>query len=97
MINARDFVDPARDRGFIWYAGVPCSFLTPFINAVIGDPELDYLSSANEGDAVAAAAGAWIGGTRSIAMMQNSGLGVVLSQQNSGRHSDLHGLKGLRL
>ena len=87
MINARDFVDPARDRGFIWYAGVPCSFLTPFINAVIGDPELDYLSSANEGDAVAAAAGAWIGGTRSIAMMQNSGLGNAVSPLTSLTHT----------
>lgn len=87
MINARDFVDPARDRGFTWYAGVPCSFLTPFINAIIGDAELDYLSSTNEGDAVAAAAGAWIGGTRSIAMMQNSGLGNAVSPLTSLTHT----------
>jgi phosphonopyruvate decarboxylase len=34
MIEARHFVEAARERGFHWYAGVPCSFLTPFINYV---------------------------------------------------------------
>jgi phosphonopyruvate decarboxylase len=28
MIEARHFVEAARERGFHWYAGVPCSFLT---------------------------------------------------------------------
>lgn len=37
MIEARDFVEAARQRGFRWYAGVPCSFLTPFINYVLQD------------------------------------------------------------
>ena len=40
MIEARQFVEAARERGFHWYAGVPCSFLTPFINYVLQDPSL---------------------------------------------------------
>jgi phosphonopyruvate decarboxylase len=83
MIHARDFVDAARARGFDFYAGVPCSFLTPFINYVIGDASLDYVSAANEGDAVAIAAGATIGGRRGVAMMQNSGLGNAVSPLTS--------------
>ena len=83
MIHARDFVDAARARGFRCYAGVPCSFLTPFINFVIGAPGLRYLSAANEGDAVAIAAGAWLGGQRAVAMMQNSGLGNAVSPLTS--------------
>ena len=39
--------------GFTRYTGVPCSYLTPFINYVINDEQLTYISSANEGDAVA--------------------------------------------
>ena len=62
MIEAAEFVNAAREAGFDWYAGVPCSFLTPFINYVIGEPALTYVSAANEGDAVAVAAGAVIGG-----------------------------------
>ena len=83
MLTANEFLDPARDLGFDWYAGVPCSFLTPFINYVIGDSALTYVGTANEGDAVAAAAGAVIGGRRGVAMMQNSGLGNAVSQLTS--------------
>ena len=79
MIQSEDFVESARMLGFKRYTGVPCSFLTPFINYVINDPHLNYVSSANEGDALAAAAGAAIGGERSIVMMQNSGLGNAVS------------------
>lgn len=86
MIEAGEFVEAARHRGCDWYAGVPCSFLTPFINYVIGDPALTYLSAANEGDAVAAAAGATIGGRIGVAMMQNSGLGNAVSPLTSLTH-----------
>jgi phosphonopyruvate decarboxylase len=83
MIEAAQFVEAARARGFDWYAGVPCSFLTPFINYVLQDPTLHYLSAANEGDAVALIAGATLGGKRGIAMMQNSGLGNAVSPLTS--------------
>ena len=83
MIEAEDFVEAAFARGFDFYAGVPCSFLTPFINYVINSDKLRYISAANEGDAVALAAGAVIGGRRAVAMMQNSGLGNAVSPLTS--------------
>ncbi len=83
MIEAEDFVEAARRRGFTWYTGVPCSFLTPFINYVINNDALNYVSSANEGDAVATAAGLALGGKRAVAMMQNSGLGNAVSPLTS--------------
>lgn len=83
MIEAAQFVEAARERGFDWYAGVPCSYLTPFINYVLQDPTLHYVSAANEGDAVALIAGATLGGKRGIAMMQNSGLGNAVSPLTS--------------
>ena len=83
MIDAADFIAPAKALGFRRWAGVPCSFLTPFINSVIDDPEMSYLSAANEGDAVAAAAGAAVAGERAVAMMQNSGLGNAVSPLSS--------------
>ena len=60
MIEARHFVEAARERGFHWYAGVPCSFLTPFINYVLQDPSLHYVSMANEVHAVALIAGVMV-------------------------------------
>src|SRR5580692_4358685 len=97
MIEARNFVESARERGFLRYAGVPCSFLTPFINYVLQDPSLEYLSMANEGDAVALIAGVALAGDawsargggpepshgRGVVMMQNSGLGNAVSPLTS--------------
>jgi len=83
MIEAADFIRPAKAMGFKTWAGVPCSFLTPFINSVIDDPEMTYISSANEGDAVATASGAALGGQPAVAMMQNSGLGNAISPLSS--------------
>jgi phosphonopyruvate decarboxylase len=89
VIEAHQFVEAARERGFRWYAGVPCSFLTPFINYVLQDPSLEYVSMGNEGDAVALIAGVALGGNgaagpgRGITMMQNSGLGNAVSPLTS--------------
>ena len=83
MIQAEEFVEVASKFGFSWYTGVPCSFLTPFINYVINDSNLTYISSANEGDAVATAAGAVIGGKKAVVMMQNSGLGNAVNPLTS--------------
>lgn len=86
MIEANQFVALARQLGFDFWAAVPCSYLTPLINYTIGETGLTYISSANEGDAVAAAAGAALGGRRSVVMMQNSGLGNAVSPLTSLNH-----------
>lgn len=86
MIKAAQFVEAARVRGFNWYAGVPCSFLTPLINFVSRDPSLHYISAGNEGDAVALIAGVTLGsmnGQRGVTLMQNSGLGNAVSPLTS--------------
>jgi phosphonopyruvate decarboxylase len=89
LIEARHFVEAARERGFSWYAGVPCSYLTPFIDFVLQDTSLHYVSMANEGDAVALIAGVTLANgpdrplQRGIAMMQNSGLGNAVSPLTS--------------
>ena len=89
LIEARQFIEPARERGFFWYAGVPCSYLTPFINYVLQDEGLRYVSMANEGDAVALIAGVALAQSdgipagRGVVMMQNSGLGNAVSPLTS--------------
>jgi phosphonopyruvate decarboxylase len=83
MIDAESFLEAGRARGFALYSGVPCSYLTPFINYTIGSPRLRYIAAANEGDAVAIAAGADLGGVRSVVMFQNSGLGNAVNPLTS--------------
>jgi phosphonopyruvate decarboxylase len=87
MIEAEAFVGAARARGFALWAGVPCSYLTPFINYVIGADGLRYVAAANEGDAAAIAAGAELAGARAIVMFQNSGLGNAVNPLTSLCHT----------
>ena len=83
MIAADDFLKPAAVAGFDFYTGVPCSFLTPIINRVIGAEACDYVAAASEGEAVGIAAGAWLAGRGSVVMMQNSGLGNAVNPLTS--------------
>jgi phosphonopyruvate decarboxylase len=83
MITADAFIAAASARGFDFYTGVPCSFLTPLINGVLSDRALAYVGAASEGEAVAIAAGAWLAGRRTVVMCQNSGLGNAVNPLTS--------------
>jgi len=87
VIPPHTFVDAARKLGFVLWTGVPCSYLTPFINYVIDDPDSRHVAAANEGDAVAIAAGATLAGQRAIVMFQNSGLGNAVNPLTSLTHT----------
>jgi phosphonopyruvate decarboxylase len=81
MINTEIFGLELKKLGFDFYCGVPCSYLNPFINFAIN--ECEYVTSVNEGEAVAIAAGASIGGRKSVILMQNSGLSNAASPLTS--------------
>ena len=83
MIKAQQFVQPALERGYSFWSGVPCSFLTPFINYVIQSPDLDYVGAASEGEALGIAAGAYLAGRRTVVICQNSGLGNAVNPLTS--------------
>ena len=83
MIAAEVFIEKAKARGFDFYSGVPCSYLKPFINYVINSSDLRYVAAANEGDAVAIAAGAGLGEKKGVVMFQNSGLGNAINPLTS--------------
>lgn len=72
MIATQQFGNELKKLGYNFYSGVPCSFLKYLINYAIN--ECDYVMAANEGDAVAIASGAYLGGKKSVVLMQNSGL-----------------------
>jgi phosphonopyruvate decarboxylase len=81
MINTREFGEELKKLGFAFFSGVPCSFLKSLINYAIN--ECEYVAAANEGDAVAIASGAYIGGRKSVVLMQNSGLTNAVSPLTS--------------
>lgn len=83
MISAASFVEHLRGLGYSQYAGVPCSFLKPFINYVIDDATLDYVGAASEGEAVGFTLGAYLAGRKTVTMCQNSGLGNMVNPLTS--------------
>jgi phosphonopyruvate decarboxylase len=83
MIEAAAFIEPALARGYRFWTGVPCSFLTPFINYVISSPKLTYVGAASEGEAVGVAFGAHLAGAKTVVICQNSGLGNTVNPLTS--------------
>jgi len=83
MIEARQFMDLALKRDYTFWTGVPCSFLTPFINYVSQSPDLDYLVATSEGEGIGIAAGAYLAGRNTVVMCQNSGLGNMVNPLTS--------------
>lgn len=81
MLNAIDLCRDLAERGFGFFSGVPCSFLDSLINAA--SRQNRYVIATNEGDAVAIAAGAGVGGHRGVVLMQNSGLANAISPLTS--------------
>ncbi|UJF33220.1 phosphonopyruvate decarboxylase [Paenibacillus hexagrammi] len=77
MISTKVFGEELKTLGYDFFTGVPCSFLNDLINYAINDCE--YISAANEGDAVAIASGAYLGGRKAVTLMQNSGLANAVS------------------
>ncbi|WHY75309.1 phosphonopyruvate decarboxylase [Neobacillus sp. WH10] len=81
MLETTTFGNHLKALGFDFYTGVPCSFLKDLINYSIN--ESNYIAAANEGDAVAIAAGAYLGGRKPVVLMQNSGLTNAISPLSS--------------
>lgn len=83
MITAGSFIEHLRRLGYSQFAGVPCSFFTPFLNYVIDDPALDYVGATSEGEAVGITLGAALAGRKTVTMCQNSGLGNMVNPLTS--------------
>ncbi|OGV63245.1 MAG: phosphonopyruvate decarboxylase [Lentisphaerae bacterium RIFOXYB12_FULL_65_16] len=81
MINTAQFGDLLRSYGYDFCTGVPCSFLKGLINDALN--QTDYIIAPNEGEAVAIASGAWLGGRKPVVLLQNSGLGNAVNPLSS--------------
>ncbi len=83
MIDAAAFLNALLARGYSHFAGVPCSFLRPFINYVIDSDALDYVGAASEGEAVGVSLGSHLAGAKTVTLCQNSGLGNMVNPLTS--------------
>ncbi len=83
MISAGAFLDELVRLEFDFVAGVPCSFLTPWLAELNASSKMVHVGAASEGEAVAIAAGAWLAGRKTVVFCQNSGLGNAVNPLTS--------------
>jgi len=77
MIESDEFVQALEGIGCDFFTGVPDTILAGIIE-VLGERRL-YTPAVREDEAVAMAAGAFLGGKIPVVLMQNSGLGNALN------------------
>jgi len=73
-----------KDRGYTNFTGVPCSLLKGIFRLIEevsekSDESLVYVPAVREDSALGVASGMYLGGKKSVVLMQNSGLGYSLN------------------
>ena len=74
-MKADEFCLLLKDYGFNFFAGVPCTILKDIISHLLNDRDVIYVTAAREEEAIGIATGAYLGGKKSVVLMQNSGVG----------------------
>ena len=77
MKNARKILQSLKSVGVRLIVSLPDSWLVDLEVLANEDSEVRHLFVANEGDGVAVCGGAWLGGTKSAMLLENSGLLVA--------------------
>ncbi len=86
-LDPRAIVQALMAHDFGPYIGVPCSYLGPVLTCLEQEYPNAYLAAANEGEAVAIAAGAQLAGRQPVVILQNSGLGNAVNPLSSLCHT----------
>jgi phosphonopyruvate decarboxylase len=81
VIEATELARGLVGRGFGRFAGVPCSHLDGLIQVLSAEGR--YVAAADEGAALAIAAGSQLSGQRAGVLIQNSGLGNLVNPLTS--------------
>lgn len=97
MLNAKDFYKALEESGIKLFCGVPDSLLKEFC-ACVADltPAGRHIITANEGNALAVAAGHYLASRRPAAVyMQNSGLGNIVNPLLSLTDEEVYNIPAL--
>ncbi|SEG89418.1 phosphonopyruvate decarboxylase [Thermomonospora echinospora] len=83
MIDPVECCRRLKLHGCTYFSGVPCSYFASLLQALDLDPGMRYVEAANEGSALATAAGVALAGGRPVVVLQNSGLGNLVNPLTS--------------
>ena len=68
-----------KNQGADFFVSVPCKLLGGLINLLEKDESVDYLAANKEEEALGICAGAHLGGKTPVMIMQNTGIGTMIS------------------
>jgi phosphonopyruvate decarboxylase len=94
MVNLQYLFDSLRSQGVNFFTGVPDSLLNNFCLYLVHNiPDGLHVLAANEGNAVAIAAGHYMAtGDIPVVYMQNSGIGNATNPLLSLTHNSVYGI-----
>ena len=93
MINPAEFCKILKKHNIMFYTGVPDSLLKNFCACLDNDNTIKNIISANEGAAIALAAGYYLSTEKiGVVYMQNSGLGNAINPLLSLADKDVYGI-----
>ncbi|WP_407185249.1 phosphonopyruvate decarboxylase [Bradyrhizobium centrosematis] len=82
-IQTNVLLSKLRTAGYTLFSGVPCSYFADLFDEAARQPGFLAIPAANEGSAVALAAGAVLSGRRAVVALQNSGFGNIINPLTS--------------
>jgi phosphonopyruvate decarboxylase len=98
MLDPVAFFEVLKKHDVLFYTGIPDSLLKNFIKCLDDDRSIKNIITANEGSAVALAAGYYLNtGNIAVVYMQNSGLGNALNPLLSLVDKEVYGIPMLLL
>lgn len=83
MTVSQSLVDGLKAQGADFFVSVPCKLLGGVINILEEDEEVTYLPANKEEEALGICAGGYLGGKTPVLVMQNTGIGTILSSMGS--------------
>lgn len=82
-LSTTTLLDLLKQQNHRFFSGVPCSNFADLFERASEDAGIASVPAANEGSALAFAAGAALAGRRSVVALQNSGLGNIINPLTS--------------
>jgi len=77
MIAPDEFLNAIKQQDLSIVSGVPCSYFKDLLISLESDSEIRYVPATREDEAIGVICGAYFGGKKGMAIMQNSGFAVI--------------------
>jgi sulfopyruvate decarboxylase subunit alpha len=76
---SKELLDQLKKNGANFFVSVPCKLLGGMIDLLAEDDQVDYVPATREEEGLGICAGAYLGGKQPVLIMQNTGIGTLIT------------------